>query len=251
LLLKSIRRGKDGGIRPSLACFSILYFLLRSMSYNQLSDLLSHNTFKEVCARYELVCTSMPNWYIQGQLLNELLDMFVTSTVPAIAEQLWKSSGVIRESYTNQKCFLHVLREDFNGYSVVSDLGCSLNGTCPRRVFCELKKQARVIRCSVRELFIEAGGVCNSDLTQGSLPTMAKVREAATMLGLAKNVLPAPRSLVDETTDSVEEEDAHEEDGMYERHIVAASFHVEVLIIIIITGRRFQANLPLAWETKC
>ncbi len=34
-----------------------------------------------------------------------------------------------------------------------------------------------------------------------------------------------------------------------------ATLHMPVVtndaIIIIITGRRFQANLPLAWETKC
>jgi hypothetical protein len=183
-----------------------------------MDDLLQHATFKEVCAGYELVCTSKPNWYIQGKKLNEITDLFITLSVPTIAQQIWKSSGVVRHSYSNQKRFLDVLRDDFNGYFVVAELGCSVNGTCPRRVFCELKKQARAIRCSLRDIFTAAGGACDSDLTHGSLPTMAKVREAATMLGLVKNVLPAPRSLEDETTDSVEEEDALEDDGMYERN---------------------------------
>jgi hypothetical protein len=181
-------------------------------------DFCSHEKFQEVCTGYELVCTSKPNWYIQGKRLNEILDFFINSTVPAIAEKIWNSSGVIRQSYSNKKSFLNVLREDYNGYSVVVQLGCSVNDTCPKRVFRELKIQASAIRCSVRDIFIAAGGECDSDLTHGALPTMAKVREAATMLGLVKNVLPAPRSLEDETTESVEEEDALEDDGMYERN---------------------------------
>jgi hypothetical protein len=34
------------------------------------------------------------------------------------------------------------------------------------------------------------------------------------------------------------------------RRVELVEVHVAIDVIIIITGRRFQANLPLAWETK-